>query len=98
MSASNKEEELNSLLKETTQEYLEAQRKFLELKKRLFDAETVLINTALNKERASEALQFYLRTTYKKEISDRDIEIQKYREVMPELMANNDFTLKEDKK
>lgn len=80
------DEELLKQLDDADYEYQEAKRKLARLKKEYVDAETVLINCKLHKDRVVEALRVHMATTPRHEKSLQDLEIDRFRETYPELV------------
>ena len=80
------DQELLQQLDNADYEYQEAKRKLARLKKEYMDAETVLINCKLHKERVVEAIRVHMATTPRPEKSLQDLEIERFRETYPELV------------
>ncbi len=80
------DQELLQQLDDADYEYQEAKRKLARLKKECMDAETVLINCKIHKEKVVEALRVHMNTTPRLEKSLQDLEIERFRETHPELV------------
>lgn len=81
------DEELLKQLDNADYEYQDAKRKLARLKKECIDAETILINCKLHKDRVVEALRVHMATTPRPEKSLQDLEIERFREMYPDICA-----------
>lgn len=56
------------------------------LKKKLTEEETNLISCNIERERVLEELRIYRKEHYSKEITDRQIDIERFRKLLPEML------------
>jgi len=79
------DEELLKQLDDADYAHQDAKRKLATLKRECIEAETVVINCKLHKDRVAEALRVHIATTPRPEKSLQDLEIERFRETYPEL-------------
>lgn len=80
------DEELLKQLDDAEFEYQEAKKNLARLNKEYINAETVLINCKLHKERVVETLRVHMATTPRHEKSLQDLEVDRFRETHPEIV------------
>jgi hypothetical protein len=88
------EQEILDRLAEIEKECQDAKRKLVDAKKRWTEAETLLINASLQRDRIREELRVHRVTVPRHEPSHRDIEIERFRQDNPEIV---EFAKERDK-
>jgi hypothetical protein len=81
------EEELILQLQEAEKEWHQAKRSFAEMKKKLTDAETKVVDSKIALDRAKEAWRIHKATTPKYETNRRDEDIEQFRKDHPDIVA-----------
>lgn len=81
------EKELLEQLAEAEQERSQAVKKFSQVKMSLMDAETAVINTTIEVDRAKERLSVWRHKNVDDSVTvDREEDIERFRKVLPDLM------------
>lgn len=83
---SEKEEMLNKLLKEASDDVSYANFRIEDLKRNLIDAETVLIEAKLRHKKLAEELRVYRDSQVDHNMTDRQKEIDDFKNKLPDLM------------
>lgn len=80
------QEELLQKIKEAAVEQKDARNQLAALKRQCLDAETHLIHCNLNYERLVEDLRVCRNTTVSYELTEREKDIERFRQVLPDLI------------
>jgi hypothetical protein len=80
------EQEILTKLSDAERDYKEACDRLVECKKKWTEAETLVIETKLQRDRIKESLRVHRNTTVKYEQTPEEADVERFRKLLPELM------------
>lgn len=92
------EDELLQKLKEVEVELLNARAALADAKRRVIDSESTLIEVKLQQERLREELRIHRNETVNEEITERDKDIERFKQVLPSILENDKWISKKETK